>query len=260
MRRGGGKGGVLPDTEQVGGYSGSLSSVSGVVRMQGRTPRTPREPQDEEAEPRPRLPGEVAGFLSQVPCRARPRSQVRRLGAGSLSPWYHPDLNAAFNFPHHQWWPDSGGRGPSGQPPPRGHQAAGRSAGQGREVGTAAARPAAWVSRLTTRCPQTDPDKAFLQPRLKHKTWGGVGLWARGLGIGGAILPASLGPAPCCPAGRSHQRHTPVTNLSPGARRSVASASTGDQEMEPTPGILPLPPGRPPDFGPRGPWCGQPWL
>lgn len=74
MRRGSGKGGVLPDTEQVGGRSGSPSSVSSTVRMQARTPRTLREPQEEETEPRPRLPVEAAGFLAQVP--AGPGAQV----------------------------------------------------------------------------------------------------------------------------------------------------------------------------------------
>lgn len=124
---------------------------------------------------------------------------------------------------------------------------------------TPAAQPTAWVSRLTTRCPQTDPEKAFLQPCLKHKTWGVGGALGERPGIGEPSCQLLWGQHPCCPAGRSHQCHQPVTNLSLGAGRRMALVGTGDQEMEPTPGILPRLPGRPLDFGQRGPCCGQLW-
>lgn len=121
---------------------------------------------------------------------------------------------------------------------------------------TPAARPAALVSRLTTRCPQTDPDEAFLQPRLKHKPWGGVG-WGSGREAwasegrpahspGASTLPSSrtVTPAPhtChqsqpwCPTqcgigwhqGPGHGAHT---CHSPPAPRTPLTSGRGDPSV-----------------------------
>lgn len=179
MRRGSGKGGVLLDTEQVGGRSGSPSSVSSTVRMQARTPRTLREPQEEETEPRPRLPVEAAGFLAQVP--AGPGAQVtgQTTGRRQLTSVAPPGSECRAQ-------PSSpamvarlrGERAVRTAPtprPPRSRQE--RGAGEG---GVHPSCPACGLGLSPDHPMSPDrPDKAFLQPRLKHKPWGGVG-WGSG--------------------------------------------------------------------------------
>lgn len=185
--------GCPPRHRAAGRHSGSLGSVSSAVRMQGRTPRTPRvDPRMRKRSRDPTCPWRWLAFCHGCPAGpvhrsddwAQVTSVVPRGSECSSSPSSPPTVARLR------------GEGAVRTAPTRGHQGAGRNAGAG-EGGVHPGCPAHSLG-LSPDYPMSPdrPGKGF--PTALSETqnlgcgWGsGREAWHRG-----AVLPASLGPAP----------------------------------------------------------------